>query len=460
MPLRTMLTARERLAVTPAIWDGPARGIGVVAVLALAGAAAFAVSHRPLWALAGALAAVAVALAAAKLTFAVAVLVASFYFDSYLAVGEGVLTVGKLLGALAVAAWFLRWSVARRPVVGSSLLWPLAGLAAWVPLSAATAYDQAAGLAAALRYLTFFTLVFLVVQTLDGDRRTANRMIDVAVAAGAAAALVGLYGFYVDAGYGRARGPLDDPNDYAFMLAVTVPLALHRVRSASGPLHRAFAAFALLAMFAAILASFSRSALVGLAVAGAWAAATRRVPLRWTVLAVAGLAAVGVVAYLLQPERVDTALSQKRHVARSNIDQRLVAWQVALEEFGSSPVLGVGPGNFEGRFEEFVLSPSPEVGALAAHNAYLSVLAELGLPGIGLFLAYLAMAWSRLRRRFPGDQDADGLQSALAAGFVVAMVGALFLTEQFYAPLWLLPALGTTLVGERPAGRVGAARPA
>lgn len=460
MPLRTMATAREPLAVTPSVWDGPARGIGVVAVLALSGAAAFAVSHRPLWALAGALAAVAMALAAAKLSFAVAVLVASFYFDSYLAVGEGVLTVGKLLGALAVAAWFLRWSVARRPVVGSPLLWPLAGLAAWIPLSVAAAYDQAAGLAAALRYLTFFALVFLVVQTIDGDRRTANRMIDVAVAAGAASALVGLYGFFVDAGYGRARGPLDDPNDYAFLLAVTVPLALHRVRSASAPLHRALAALALLAMFAAILASFSRSALVGLAVAGAWAAATRRVPLRWTVLAVAGLAAVGVVAYLLQPERVDLALSQKRHVAQSNIDQRLVAWRVALEEFGSSPVLGVGPGNFEGRFEEFALSPSPEVGALAAHNAYLSVLAELGLPGIVLFLAYLAMAWSRLRRRFPGDQGVDGLQSALAAGFVVAMVGALFLTEQFYAPLWLLPALGATLVGERPPARVGAAQPA
>jgi putative inorganic carbon (HCO3(-)) transporter len=460
MPLRTMVTAREPRAVPPSRRDGLARGIGAAAVLALSGAVAFIVSHRPLWALAGALVAVAVAIAAATLSFAVAVLVASFYFDSYLAVGAGVLTVGKLLGALAVAAWFLRWSVGRRPVVGSPLLWPLAGLAAWVPLSVATAYDQAAGLSVALRYLTFFALVFLVVQTVAGDRGTATRLVDVAVVAGAASALVGLYSFSVDAGYGRARGPLGDPNDYAFMLAVTVPLALYRIRWATGPLQRALAAFALLAMFAAILASFSRSALVGLAVAGAWAAATRRLPLRWTVLTLAGLAAVALVSYLLQPDRIDTALLQKRYVAQSNVDQRLVAWRVALEEVGSSPVLGVGPGNFEVRFEEFALSPSPEEGALAAHNAYLSVLAELGLPGICLFLAYLAMAWSRLRRRVPRDPDADALQSALAAGFVVAMVGALFLTEQFYAPLWLLPALGATLVGQRPAGRAGAERTA
>jgi putative inorganic carbon (hco3(-)) transporter len=457
MPLPTMVTARNPPVVPPLRRGRLARGIGAAVVVALSGAVAFATSHWPLWALACAAVAVAVAVAAAKLWFAVAILVASFYFDSYLAVGAGVVTVGKLLGALAVAAWFLRWAVARHPIVTDPLFWPLAGLAAWIAVSASTAYDQTAGLAVGLRYLTFFALVFLVIQTVDGDRRTAIRMTDVAVAAAAASAVVGLYTFFLVAGEERARGPLEDANDYAFMLAVTVPLALYRLRSATGPLHRVLAMLALLAMFAAILTSFSRSALVGLAVAGAWAAATRRLPLRWAVLAVAGLAAAALVSYLVQPERIQTALLQKRQVAQGNIDQRLVAWQVAFEEFHSSPVLGVGPGNFEARFDEFALSPSPEEGPIAAHNAYLSVLAELGEPGIGLFVAYLAMAWSRLRRRFPGDPDADALQSALAGGFVVAMVGALFLTEQFYAPLWLLPALGATLVGGRPAGRARAA---
>jgi putative inorganic carbon (hco3(-)) transporter len=460
VPFPTMTAAREPLAASLSRGGRLARGLGVAIVVALAGAVAFAASHWPLWAVAGVLVVVAVTTAAAKLWVAVAVLVASFYFDSYLAVGAGVVTVGKLLGAVALAAWFLRWSVGRRPIVADPLFWPLAGLAAWIPLSASNAYDPAAALTVALRYLTFFALVFLVVQTVDGDRRTATRLIDVAVAAAAASAVVGLYNFFLVAGEGRAQGPLEDPNDYAFMLAVTVPLALYRIGSAAGPLRRGLAALALLVMFAAILASFSRSALVGLAVAGAWAAATRRVPLRWTALAVAGLTAVALASYLLQPQRVETALLEKRRVAQSNVDQRLVAWRVALEEFRSSQVLGVGPGNFETRFEEFALSPSPETGAIAAHNAYLSVLAELGVPGIGLFLAYLVIAWSRLRRRLPGDPDADALQSTLAAGFVVAMVGALFLTEQFYAPLWLLPALGATLVRAPPNGRAVAGRAA
>lgn len=460
MPLRAMVTVREPLAVPSPLGGGLARGIGAAVVLALSGAVAFAASHRPIWAVAGALAAVTLVTAAAKLQFAVAILVASFYFDSYLAVGAGVITVGKLLGALALAAWFLRWSIARQPIVGSRLFWPLAGLAAWIPLSVSNAYNQAAGLTVALRYLTFFVLVFLVVQTVGGDRRVATRMLDVAVAAGAASALVGLYTFFLVGGDGRAQGPLEDPNDYAFVLAVTVPLALYRIYWAARPLHRALHVLALFAMFAAILASFSRSALVGLAVAGAWAAVTRRLPLRWTLLVLGGLIAVALVSYLLQPERVDTALAQKRHVAQSNIDQRLLAWRVAVEQFGSSPVLGVGPGNFEVRFDEFELPPDPRLGALAAHNAYLDVLAELGAPGLALFLTYLALAWSRLRRRSPGDPGADALQSALAAGFVVAMVGAVFLTEQYYSPLWLLPAVGALLVRDRPADRAGAEREA
>jgi hypothetical protein len=53
---------------------------------------------------------------------------------------------------------------------------------------------------------------------------------------------------------------------------------------------------------------------------------------------------------------------------------------------------------------------------------------------------------------------AYGLGVAPWLGFVVAVVGALFLTEQFYAPLWLLPALAATLTRPEGAGGQGAPR--
>jgi hypothetical protein len=66
-----------------------------------------------------------------------------------------------------------------------------------------------------------------------------------------------------------------------------------------------------------------------------------------------------------------------------------------------------------------------------------------------LFVGYLAVSWETLRRRIGDDPAARAFRSSLAAGFVVALVGSMFLTEQYYAPLWLLPALGATLVATR-----------
>jgi len=437
----------------PASRSGVDRRLAVTVVLMLAGAAALAVAYWPAWTLAGGLVLAAVAFAAVRLPLAVAILVASFYFDAYVSTGVGIVTIGKLLGVLALGAWFLSWGLARRRAVAAPLLWPLAGLAAWLPLSLAVAYSLPAGLTVGLRYMTFFALVFLVVQTIDGDRRAAVRIVDVAVLAATAAALVGLSNFFAQGG--RARGPLDDPNDFAFLLAVTLPLALYRVRSARGRLWRALAVLAVVALSAGILATLSRSAITGLAVAAVWATATRRLPLRWTAMVVGGTLVVALGWYAWQPERIETALLAKQHVAQSNIDERQVAWETALREARSSPLLGVGPGNFELRFDEFSPPAATGQAPLATHNAYLSVLAELGVPGIGLFLAYLALSWSALRRRHRGDPDADALQSALAGGFIVAVVGALFLTEQFQAPLWLLPAIGATLARR---GRAGGGR--
>ena len=113
----------------------------------------------------------------------------------------------------------------------------------------------------------------------------------------------------------------------------------------------------------------------------------------------------------------------------------------------TTPLTGVGPGNFVYRFYQFAPGtqeslPYPSnVLTISGEEAYLIILAEQGTPGLVLFLTYLALSWVDLRRRFPDDARRNDLQAALAAGFIVACIGALFLTEQYYPPLWYLPAL-------------------
>ena len=398
------------------------------------------VSRDPTLTLVGLAAAVAVGAVTRHLTAAVAILVASFFFDGYLTGGVGLLTVTKAIGAIAIMAWFLDWAVHARRVRWVPHLWPLLAFAVWLVPSLAVVHDQQLGLVVASRYLMFFAFFFLVVQTVDGDYDRATKVVDVTVAAAAVAAVLGLVPFvlgWVD----RASGPLSDANDFAFLLASVLPLALHRFATSSTRAARVWFGLAATALGLTTLATFSRGALVALAVGLAWALVTRRIKLVTGLATIAALVVVGLAGYLYDPEAVDAALERKQAVAQANVDTRTEAWRVALDQFRAEPLTGVGPGNFTVRFDEFAL-PDPDVGVITTHNAYLNILAELGAPGLVAFLAYLGVSWYYLRQREPDDAEVDGLRSALAAGFLVAAVGAFFLTEQFYAPLWLLGALG------------------
>jgi len=101
--------------------------------------------------------------------------------------------------------------------------------------------------------------------------------------------------------------------------------------------------------------------------------------------------------------------------------------------------------NLEGRSAPADVSEGeqPAVG-VGRHRA-----AELGVGGFLLFLAYLAIAFQRLTVARREELGPPGLASAARTSLIVAAVAALTLSEQYFAPFWLLGALGTALWGER-----------
>jgi O-antigen ligase len=365
--------------------------------------------------------------------------------------------------------------VNRRPVLATRQLWLIGAFLLWTCVSITVAQNDKAALVTSLRYLIFATLYFLVLQTVRGDRRRANVLVSVVVAAAAVASIIGLAAFF---GHhvARASGPIKDPNDFGFILASSVPLAIYQVRWGASGLVKAIWGAALVLILTCTLATFSRSALTGLSLATLWALATGRLRLRWLLALVACLAVAAGVALLASPRLVQAAFGQKAHIATRNVDVRLGYYRVELNEWEHYPVTGVGPGNFVYRFFQFAPAareslPFPSnVETISGEEAYLVILAEQGAPGLALFLGYLALSWTDLRRRFPADERADQLQAATAAGFIVACIGALFLAEQYYPPLWFLPALAasmaTSLPGTgaswplaRPSGRIQVGAP-
>lgn len=458
----------EKFPQATAVLSSRARLLTLGAAVAAALLAAAVVGRWPLY-LAGAIAAVLVlGLLLSRLELAVAVLAAGFFFNAYLVKGIGILTVDKAIGAVAVGAWVLDWAVTRRPVVTSRGLWVLCGFLLWTLVSFAEVVDRNAALITSLRYVTFAVLYFLILQTVRGDRRRADVIVAVVTCAATVASGIGLFAFFVHH-VARASGPISDPNDFGFILGSSLPLAIYQLRWASTWLTRTLCAVAIALILGCTLATFSRSALIGLVAAAAWAFATRRLRLRWLAAVLGCVVILAATALLAAPQVVHRDLAQKLHIATTNIDVRLGYYGVELNEWRHYPITGVGPGNYVYRFYQYAPAvretlPFPSnVLTISGEEAYLVILAEQGAVGLALFLGYLAVSWADLRRRFPGDSRRDELQAAMAAGFIVACVGALFLAEQYYPPLWFLPAMGASMATGMPArlaaGRRGKAGP-
>lgn len=418
--------------------------LGACALGACVIAAGFILASAPGPAVVAMVALAALGFIVSRPTAAIALLVASFYFEGYLTGKEtGLVTGSKLVGLVAVAAFALDLLRRPRPLGMAPQLWILGALSLWIVLATAGAYHRQEALVSAGRYAMFFVLFFLVLQSIK-EGRNVHRLIDVVVLASGVAALLGLISYFSGA-VDRASGPLENPGDFAFVLASTLPIALHRLhRAPRWP--RLLAAIATPVIVACILATYSRAALVGLAAAGLWALGTGRLRPRWGAAALAGILATGAVTFLVQPELVRTTFEHKQDIAGENVNSRFALWRVALEQTGDSPLYGVGPGNYVERYVEHELAFKGLV--TTTHNAYLDILAELGIPGLAAFLAFLGVSWAQLRRRSPGDVETDQLRAALAGGFVVAVVGAFFMTEQYYPPIWFLSALGAALASK------------
>ena len=203
-----------------AVMLAAASAVGVVLanwlVLVLAGLAAIAV----------------IVVLLCRLDLVVALLAADFFFNAYLNHGAGIITIDKVIGALAVAAWLLDWVLNRRPILVNRQLWVLGAFLAWTAISIAGAISEKAALVTSLRYLIFITLYFLVIQMVRGERRRADVLLRVILVAAVAASIIGLVAFFSHH-VTRASGPITDPNDFGFILASSVPLAIYQARWAA-----------------------------------------------------------------------------------------------------------------------------------------------------------------------------------------------------------------------------------
>ncbi len=303
----------------------------------------------------------------------------------------------------------------------------------------------------AMQYLACFGLFALVI----GLFRTGRRRLALAwvlTALGAALAFVGLYGhwrapegiygFWQSVYGGKPFGPFVNRNHFAGYLAMVLPIAAaltasrgrrsgrhHPGRHGRGDSVQAgqiAAASCFLVMFVALVASLSRGGVVSAAAAGCIMAlvAWLRVRGRRSALALAALFLVGFLVGVSYagPELADRLGQLWSALADPLETTRAIVALCTLEIVGLYPVFGVGLGTFSAVF------PSVQTADLGpgfyryAHNDFVQLLAETGVAGLVIGVAFLGalvrLSYRRLKR---GEIETDWWLTLGAA----ASVGAL-----------------------------------
>jgi len=124
------------------------------------------------------------------------------------------------------------------------------------------------------------------------------------------------------------------------------------------------------------------------------------------------------------------------------------------------PFAGIGPGAFPIMIDteykmRFPLHLRRDMGdddttGRAAHNMYMEMAAETGLPGLLLFGALLLVTWREMRRLVrhfeeKGPAEFLTLARSLEVGYLSFLVTSLFLSAEYDKYLWFLFAMPVAL---------------
>jgi O-antigen ligase len=224
----------------------------------------------------------------------------------------------------------------------------------------------------------------------------------------------------------RVTGSLEGPNQFAGWLNVLIPVLFARTL-----VHRNLWLVTALVLAAACeAATLSRSGIVAGLVAATIVVLvtrpTRRVGWRFGIGA-AGL--VGILVTLGLAIGLEARFFSLAEVPQpDHLGTRSILWSSAIELWKTSPIVGIGAGNFE---FDLGMVGHPEV-QTHANSVYLQALSETGLVGIAAMLFFIWTSIATFARTFSRRPLVIGM---FAASVALAL-------HQVFDDLWFFPKIG------------------
>jgi O-antigen ligase len=348
-----------------------------------------------------------------------------------------------------------------------TLEWTLMGFVALYAIQAAYSADFTKALENVVFFYVPFALLFALLRRVTWTRQLVLTCF--AVLVGLAVVFVGI-GFVEYSrrelflnprvissnqieSYFRVNSLFFDPNIYGRFLAVVIVAVTAAVVWATRRRDVLVGAVVLAVLLGGMVTSFSQSSLAAVLVGLAVVAALRWDVRRTAAISVAIVAAAAVFLAV-------AGGSVRFHIGSSSSANKATSGRYSLIKgglslFGERPLQGYGPGSFALEYRRRHHS-SNERAASASHTIPVTVAAEQGVLGLGLYIAVLIAAFGRL---FRGAALRTPTRTALAAALTALILHTFAYAAFLEDPLtWTLLGIGTAVAFAAARARAAAAR--
>jgi O-antigen ligase len=337
----------------------------------------------------------------------------------------------------------------------AGLGWVLLATVALYALQTSYSGDPAKAAANIAFFYVPFGLLFVLLRDVEWTRELLLRCLGIAVALAVLFAGVGFIEYARKSlflnpkvvaanefdNYFRVNSVFFDPNIYGRFLAL-IMIALATVVLWSRRRRDILIAAGVLAwLMGGLVTSFSQSSiaalLLGLAVLAAW-----RWDVRGTLYVSGAVLALGVALLLLAPASLHFGLKGSGGSTSNATSGRTKLISGGLGLFAGRPIQGYGPGSFEKEYKLHNGNANNQNTTSASHTIPVTVAAEQGILGLGLYVLLLATAFFVLFRRAGRSPPRIAIAACFAALVLHTWTYADFLEDPM---TWTLLGVGAAL---------------
>jgi putative inorganic carbon (HCO3(-)) transporter len=270
-------------------------------------------------------------------------------------------------------------------------------------------------------------IVFFTFSRLIRDGKMARRIVVYMMVAATVVLALGFQEWLEKRGAGsiekaRLLGPQLQPNDFgAYLAYAAAPFIALLLVNINRPRILAIAIPYLIVTSRILLATFSRGAYLGVALAGVVAGYVRGK------IFVIGAAVAGLLLVIAFPEVVPESLRARMGQTSSestgtealdtSSQTRLILWDAALKMTKKSPILGYGFKTFPKFKGEFT---DTEVHESDNHNMYLYLSSQMGIPAVVLFVMLLWRLGSVGIRVYRGSEESFARVAGMSGAALAA----------------------------------------